>query len=67
MDITGKTALVTGANRGIGRAMTTAALHAARGRGARQASLDASTAGVRIYTRLGFEASSAVTRFRRTG
>ncbi len=41
--------------RGIGSAMTSAALHAARQAGATQACLDASDAGMRIYLRLGFE------------
>ncbi len=49
--------------RGIGRAMTAAALHAARATGARQACLDASDAGRRIYLRLGFEDIAPVTRF----
>lgn len=49
--------------RGIGRAMTAAALHAARETGAQQACLDASDAGRRIYLRLGFEDIAPVTRF----
>ena len=49
--------------RGIGRAMTAAALHAARETGARRACLDASDAGRRIYLRLGFEDIAPVTRF----
>jgi GNAT superfamily N-acetyltransferase len=49
--------------RGIGRAMTAAALHAARGVGARHACLDATEAGRSIYLRLGFEVVSATTRF----
>jgi ribosomal protein S18 acetylase RimI-like enzyme len=54
-------------SRGIGQAMAAAALRAAQERGARQACLDASEAGVGIYRRLGFEAVSQVTRFRRSG
>jgi GNAT superfamily N-acetyltransferase len=49
--------------RGIGRAMTAAALHAARERGARQGCLDSTGAGLSIYRRLGFEAVSATTQF----
>ena len=49
--------------RGIGRAMTTAALLAARDRGARRASLDATDVALGIYARLGFEAVSKTTRF----
>lgn len=49
--------------RGIGRAMTAAALHAALESGARRACLDASDAGLSIYTRLGFEAVTKTTRF----
>jgi ribosomal protein S18 acetylase RimI-like enzyme len=49
--------------RGIGQAMTAAALRAAQDRGARTACLDASEAGARIYRRLGFEAVTQVTRF----
>jgi ribosomal protein S18 acetylase RimI-like enzyme len=52
--------------RGIGQAMTAAALDAARERGACRASLDASDAGAGIYRRLGFETVTRVTRFRRT-
>ena len=51
--------------RGIGSAMTSAALHAAREAGATRACLDASDAGMRIYLRLGFEAVGPVTRFYR--
>ena len=51
--------------RGIGSAMTSAALHAARQAGATQACLDASDAGMRIYLRLGFEVVGRVTRFYR--
>jgi ribosomal protein S18 acetylase RimI-like enzyme len=53
--------------RGIGHAMTAVALHDARKRGARNACLDASKAGVGIYRRLGFEAVTQVTRFHRSG
>ena len=53
--------------RGIGQAMVAAALRAARDRGARQACLDASDAGVGIYVRLGFETVSRATRFHRSG
>jgi ribosomal protein S18 acetylase RimI-like enzyme len=51
--------------RGIGRGMTSAALHAARECGASQAGLDASDAGRRIYAQLGFESVAPVTRFHR--
>jgi GNAT superfamily N-acetyltransferase len=53
--------------RGIGRAMTAAALHAARDAGARRASLDASPAGLSIYVRLGFDVVGALTRFAHPG
>ncbi len=49
--------------RGIGQAMTAAALQAARETGAHRACLDASDAGRRIYLRLGFEDIAPVTRF----
>jgi len=49
--------------RGIGQAMTAAALRAAEDCGARQACLDASDAGLSIYRRLGFEAVTRTTRF----
>jgi GNAT superfamily N-acetyltransferase len=49
--------------RGIGRAMTAAALRTARGEGARRACLDATDAGLSIYQRLGFEAVTRTTRF----
>ena len=49
--------------RGIGQAMTAAALLAARQSGARRACLDASDAGRSIYSRLGFEAVSPTARF----
>jgi len=52
--------------RGIGRAMTAAALHACRRAGARRASLDASDAGQSIYLRLGFDIVSPTTRFFRS-
>jgi len=51
--------------RGVGTAMTSTALHAARERGATQACLDASDAGAGIYRRLGFEAVGPVRRFYR--
>jgi len=49
--------------RGIGRAMTAAALRAAHEYGARQACLNASDAGLSIYQRLGFELVTRTTRF----
>ena len=49
--------------RGIGQAMTAAALRAAHDSGARRAGLDASDAGARIYMRLGFETVTRTTRF----
>jgi GNAT superfamily N-acetyltransferase len=49
--------------RGIGRAMTAAALRAARGAGARQGCLDATAAGFSIYRRLGFETLTRTTQF----
>jgi GNAT superfamily N-acetyltransferase len=49
--------------RGVGRAMTAAALRAAQDAGARQACLDASHAGLSIYRRLGFETVAQMTRF----
>jgi GNAT superfamily N-acetyltransferase len=49
--------------RGIGTAMTSAALQAAQLRGAREATLDASAAGRSIYLRLGFESVSQTRRF----
>ncbi|HEY5427648.1 MAG TPA: GNAT family N-acetyltransferase [Solirubrobacteraceae bacterium] len=49
--------------RGIGQAMTVAALRAAQEHGARRACLDASAAGLSIYRRLGFETVSSTTRF----
>jgi ribosomal protein S18 acetylase RimI-like enzyme len=49
--------------RGIGRAMTVAALMAAAEDGARHACLDATDAGLSIYSRLGFEIVTRATRF----
>jgi ribosomal protein S18 acetylase RimI-like enzyme len=49
--------------RGIGLAMTAAALRAARDHGARSACLDATDAGLSIYRRLGFEVVTPTTRF----
>jgi ribosomal protein S18 acetylase RimI-like enzyme len=49
--------------RGIGRAMTAAALAAARDSGARHGSLDATEAGLPIYRSLGFEALTRTTQF----
>lgn len=49
--------------RGIGQAMTAAALQASRSSGARRACLDASDAGRSIYLRLGFDVVSRTTRF----
>src|ERR1039457_6249911 len=51
--------------RGIGSAMTAAALRAAKDRGLRQASMDATNAGISIYLRLGFEVVGEARRFRR--
>jgi GNAT superfamily N-acetyltransferase len=51
--------------RGIGRAMTAAALHTARDLGATRAALDASAAGARIYLSLGFEEAGPWTQFSR--
>ena len=48
---------------GIATAMTSVALGAARGQGAREASLDASGAGRSIYLRLGFESAGQTIRF----
>ena len=53
--------------RGVGRAMTAAALRAAVHSGARHAGLDATKAALGIYRRLGFEVVTAVTRFSRSG
>jgi GNAT superfamily N-acetyltransferase len=49
--------------RGIGRAMTAAALHAARDLGATRAALDASDLGASIYLSLGFESAGTWTQF----
>jgi GNAT superfamily N-acetyltransferase len=49
--------------RGIGQAMTAAALHAAAHRGATQAGLDSTEAGLSIYLRLGFEVVGRTTQF----
>ena len=49
--------------RGIGQAMTAAALGAAQGAGARQACLDASDSALPIYRRLGFETVAGMMRF----
>lgn len=51
--------------RGIGTAMTAAALHDAARLGSRQASLESSHAGIGIYTRLAFEPVSAVSVYHR--
>jgi ribosomal protein S18 acetylase RimI-like enzyme len=51
--------------RGLGTAMTAAALRAAREAGARRACLDASDAGRALYARLGFESAGRVTQFYR--
>ena len=48
--------------RGIGRAMTATALHAARAAGAQTACLDASETGLSIYRQLGFETVARMTR-----
>jgi ribosomal protein S18 acetylase RimI-like enzyme len=53
--------------RGIGQAMTAAALHAARDRGAMRACLGATDAGLSIYLRLGFEIVARATHFFRAG
>jgi GNAT superfamily N-acetyltransferase len=52
--------------RGIGRAMTGAALRAARDSGATRACLDATADGRAIYALLGFEVAAQVTRFFRS-
>jgi GNAT superfamily N-acetyltransferase len=49
--------------RGVGTAMTAAALRAAVADGAERACLDATTLGRSIYLRLGFEPAGAVTLF----
>jgi GNAT superfamily N-acetyltransferase len=53
--------------RGIAQAMTATALRAAEQAGAHHAGLDASDAGMPLYLRLGFQAATPVTRFRRPG
>jgi ribosomal protein S18 acetylase RimI-like enzyme len=53
--------------RGVGRAMTAAALRAAAQSGAHQAGLDATEAGLGIYRQLGFEVVTAIRRFSRSG
>jgi ribosomal protein S18 acetylase RimI-like enzyme len=53
--------------RGIGRAMTAAALRAASDAGATQACLDASDVAVSIYRRLGFATVGAATQYFRRG
>ena len=49
--------------RGIGTAMTAAALRAAKGSGATRACLDASASGLSIYLRLGFESVTRTTHY----
>jgi GNAT superfamily N-acetyltransferase len=49
--------------RGIGTAMTAAALRYAAAAGAERACLDASSLGLSIYERLGFESVGAITQF----
>ncbi len=49
--------------RGIGRAMTAAALHVAHEAGATRARLDASRAGLGLYLALGFEVAGAATQY----
>jgi ribosomal protein S18 acetylase RimI-like enzyme len=51
--------------RGIGTAMTAAALHDAARSGSRKASLESTHAGIGIYTRLTFEPVSAVSVYHR--
>jgi ribosomal protein S18 acetylase RimI-like enzyme len=51
--------------RGIAEAMTATALRAAEQSGARHAGLDASDAGMPLYLRLGLQAATPLTRFRR--
>jgi GNAT superfamily N-acetyltransferase len=51
--------------RGIAQAMTAIALGRARRRGARHAALDATRAGVGLYTRLGFQPVARATTFTR--
>ena len=49
--------------RGVGRAMTATALHAARAAGATAASLEASDTAITTYERLGFEIVARATQF----
>ena len=51
--------------RGVGTAMTAAAIRSAAAAGARSAVLDASPLGLSIYRRLGFEAVGDVVLFSR--
>lgn len=51
--------------RGVGLAMTAAALRSAREAGASRACLDASAAGIPLYERLGFAAAGRLTQFSR--
>jgi ribosomal protein S18 acetylase RimI-like enzyme len=53
--------------RGIGRAMTAAALHDARRQGAIHASLDSSEVAVSLYRHLGFEVLGGSTHFFKAG
>lgn len=53
--------------RGVGLAMTAAALHSAAESGASRACLDASGLGVPLYRRLGFAAVASLTQFSRAG
>jgi predicted GNAT family acetyltransferase len=53
--------------RGIGEAMTLAALRSAAALGARRAFLHATDDGASIYTRLGFEPVGQLTRYSSTG
>jgi GNAT superfamily N-acetyltransferase len=52
--------------RGIGRALTAAALRAAASAGARRAVLHATDDGASVYARLGFEPAGRLTRYART-
>jgi ribosomal protein S18 acetylase RimI-like enzyme len=49
--------------RGVGKAMTAIALHAAEQAGARHAGLDASDVGRELYLRLGFDAVTLMRRY----
>jgi GNAT superfamily N-acetyltransferase len=53
--------------RGVGTAMTAAALHSAAAAGARSALLDSSALGLSIYRRLGFQAVSDASLFITSG